>query len=72
MANLDLSGGIWMEAQNLGSKAGIVIKADELPDEALEGIAAELSLHTGQTPSVEVEATDGAIRLLLAVVQQDS
>jgi hypothetical protein len=45
MADLDLSGGIRMEAQDLGSQAGI---------------AAELSLHTGQTPFVAVQATDDA------------
>jgi hypothetical protein len=72
MANLKLSGGIWMEVQDLGSQAGITFKARELPDEVLDELAAELSLHTGQTPSIEVQATDGALRLVFAVVQKRS
>jgi hypothetical protein len=72
MASLDLSSGIRMEAQDLGSQAGIAIRADALPAEALQGIAAELGLHTGETPSVAVQATDEAIRLLFAVVQEGS
>ena len=55
-----------------GSQAGLAIEADGLPAEALEGIAAELSLHTGETPSVAVHATDESIQLLFAVVQEGS
>lgn len=69
MAGLDLSGGIRMEIQALGPQAGIIIKADQLSDEALREIAAEMSLHTGETPSVAVQASEGAIRLLFAVIQ---
>jgi hypothetical protein len=72
MASLDLSSGIRMEAQDLGSQAGIAFKANELPAEAFQGIAAELSLHTGEAPSISVQATDEAIRLLFAVVQERS
>jgi hypothetical protein len=61
-----------MEAQDLGSQAGIAIEAHELPGEVLEEIAAELSLHTGETPSISVQATDEDIRLLFAVVQEGS
>jgi hypothetical protein len=72
LASLDLSGGIRMEAQDLGSQAGIAIEADRLPTDALQGIAAELSRHTGKTPSAAAQATDQAIRLLFAVVQEGS
>jgi hypothetical protein len=72
MVSLGLSGGIRIEAQDLGSQAEISIKANELPDEVSQGIAAELSLHTAETPSVAVHAADGAIRLLFAVVQKGS
>jgi hypothetical protein len=70
MAGLDLSSGIRMEAHDLGSRAGIAIKAGKLPADALQGIAAELSLHTGERPSVAVQATGEEIRLLFAVVQE--
>jgi hypothetical protein len=72
MASLDLSGGIRMEVQDLGSQAEIAIQADGLPKEVLEGIAAELNLHTGETPSAVVQATAGAIRLVFAVAQKSS
>jgi hypothetical protein len=72
MASLDLSSGIRMEAQDLGSRAGIAITAGKLPAEAVQEIAAELSLHTGETPSAGVQATDDAIRLLFSVVQEGS
>lgn len=72
MANLGLSGGIRMEVQHLGSQAEIAIKADKLPAEALQAIAAKLSLHTAEIPSAAVEATDEAIQFLFAVVQEES
>jgi hypothetical protein len=72
MAGLDLSSGIRMEAQDLGSQAGIAFEVDGLAAEAFRDIAAELSLHTGETPSVAVQATDEAIQLLFAVVQEGS
>jgi hypothetical protein len=72
MVGLGLSSGIRMEAQDLGSQAGIDIEADELPAEVFQGVAAELKLHTGETPSAAVQATDEAIRLLFAVVQKQS
>jgi hypothetical protein len=59
-----------MGAQDLGSQAAIAIEADGLPNEALQGIVAELKLHTGQTPSVGVRATDRGIQLVFAVVQK--
>jgi hypothetical protein len=58
-----------MEAQNLGSQAEITIAANELPAEVFQDIATELSLHTGDTPSVTVQAADGRIQLLFAVVR---
>jgi len=72
MASLNLSSGIRMEAQDLGSRAGITVEARTLPAEVLQEIAGELNLHTGETPSVSVQATDKAIRLLFAVVQEGS
>ena len=69
MASLDLSGGIRMEAQDLGTQVCIAIEADRLPSGAMQAIAAELSLHTGETPSVGVGATDETVQLLFAVVQ---
>jgi hypothetical protein len=69
MVNRDLSGGIRMEAQDLGSQAEITIAADELPAEVFQDVVAELSLHTGDAPSVTVQAADGRIRLLFAVVR---
>ena len=61
-----------MRAHDLGPQAGIAMKADELPAEAFQEIAAELSLHTGETPSVAVQVTDEDVRLLFAVVQERS
>jgi len=72
MASLNLSSGIRMDAQDLGSRAGITVEARTLPAEVLQEIAGELNLHTGETPSVSVQATDEAIRLLFAVVQEGS
>jgi hypothetical protein len=72
MASLDLSGGLRMEVQDLGPQAGIAFKAGKLPNETFQEISAEMSLHTGEDPSVTVQATEDAVRLLFAVVQQDS
>jgi hypothetical protein len=60
-----------MEARHLGPQVEIVIKADQLPDDTLEGIATELNLHTGQTPNFTLEATNGIIRFLFAVVRKN-
>jgi len=58
------------EVQDFGGQARIAIQADKLPAEALQAVAAELSLHTGETPSVAVQASDEAVELSFAVVQE--
>jgi hypothetical protein len=70
MASLDVSSGIRMEVQDFGGQARIAIQADKLPAEALQAVAAELSLHTGETLSVAVQASDEAVELSFAVVQE--
>ena len=70
MAGLESTGGIRIETRDLGSRASISITANQLPDEALQEIAEELRLHTGQNPSVAVQATSGMIRLLFAIVKK--
>jgi len=70
MTNLELLSEIRMEAHDLGSQAGLEIKAGELPDAVLEEITKELTRHIGESPSVVVQATAGSIRLLFAVVQE--
>jgi hypothetical protein len=72
MASLDLFSGIQMEVQDLGPQAGIAVEAVELPDETFQEIAAELTIYTEETPAVAVQATEGAIQLLFAVVQKGS
>jgi hypothetical protein len=67
--NRDLFGDYEWKPKNLGSQAEIAIAANELPAEVFQNIAPELSLHTGETPSVTVQAADGRIRLLFAVVR---
>lgn len=67
MLRLRVSGGIRMAVEDVGSRAAITIAADELPNELLQAIAAELSLHMHDDPSVGVQVADGAIRLLFVV-----
>ncbi len=68
MASHNLSGGIHMEVLDLGSRAGIIMQADELPNEVLQEIAAELHYHTGQDPTVAVQAQPGMMQLLFSVI----
>ena len=70
MAELELSSGIRMKTEDLGSQAWIAIEAAELPEKEIQEVADKLSLHTGETPSVAVQVVDGTIRLLFAAVQE--
>ncbi|NIO07144.1 MAG: hypothetical protein GTO40_03785 [Deltaproteobacteria bacterium] len=45
------------------------MKTAELPDQTFRQIALELKRHTAEDPTVAVQAADGGIQLLFAVVR---
>jgi hypothetical protein len=71
MSSKSLSGGILMDVRVLGSQAEITISCKDAVDIAYETIAAELKRHSGDEPTVAVQATDGAVSLRLAVAKMD-
>jgi hypothetical protein len=67
MTSLDSRGSISMEAEDLGARAGIRIGTNAISNEAFQDIVLELSLLTRDNPSVAIQATSDAIRLLFAI-----
>ena len=67
MTDLDLRGGISMETEDLGVQVGLLIGTNELSQNAFQDIASELDLLTRDNPSIAVQATSDAIRLLFVV-----
>jgi hypothetical protein len=67
LTSLDSQGGITMEAEDLGAQVAIRIGTNEIPDEIYQDTVLELSPLTTNNPSVAIQATSGAIRLLFAV-----
>jgi hypothetical protein len=69
MTSLDLQGRITIEAEDLGAQVGIRIGTNGFPKEAIQDTVLELSPLTKDNPSVAVQATSDAIRLLFAVAK---
>lgn len=67
MAALDFRGGIGIKVEDLGKQVGLCIGTKELPSEAFQDIASKLEFFTRDNPSVVIQATRNAIRLLFAV-----
>ena len=67
MIDLKLRGGISMEAEELGVQVGLRIGTNELTLKVFQEIASELDLLTRDNPSIAVQATSDAIRLLFLV-----
>ena len=67
MSSLDLQGRISMEAEDLGTQAAIRIGTSEIPNEAYQEIVLELNPLTRSNPSIGIQATSDAVRLLFAV-----
>lgn len=67
LASQDLAGGIRMSAEAVGTKAALIIESNELPGDKYQAIADELILHTGNDPSVVIEATNSSIQVIFAV-----
>jgi len=69
MASLDLQGRLTMDAEDLGAQVGVLIGTNAIPNDAIQDIVLELSPLTKDNPSVAVQATSDAIRLMFAVAK---
>ncbi len=67
MIDLNTRGGISMEAEDFGVQVGLRIGTNKLPLEVFQDIKSELDLLTRDNPSLAVQATSDAIRLLFLV-----
>ena len=67
MSSLELQGRITMEAEDLGAQVAIRVGTSEIPDETYQEIVLELDPLTRSSPSIAIQATSDAVRLLFAV-----
>jgi hypothetical protein len=56
-----------MEAEDLGAQVAIRVGTSEIPDETYQEIVLELDPLTRSSPSIAIQATSDAVRLLFAV-----
>jgi hypothetical protein len=67
MTSLDLQGRLTMEAEDLGAQVALRIGTNDIPNETYQDIVLELSPLTRSNPSIAIQATTDAVRLLFAV-----
>jgi len=71
MAAQKLSGGLRMEARDLGSRAEVTIAGNDAANSDARDIAGILAQHAGGEPTVKIQAADGAVTLQFSTVQTE-